>query len=81
MALTNRDLQLIRQLLKEEVKDEMLEFKRDIKNDVLQFKDDILTEIVKLREDVTIITGYRTLIENHEERLDTIEVKLHIPQA
>ena len=64
-------------ILRQEFEDLRLE----TKNDTLQFKDDILTEIVKLREDVTIVTGYRQLIANHEERLETVEDTLGIIPA
>lgn len=67
MALTKKDLQLIRELIREEVKD-----------DIIQFKDDILTEIAKVRDDITVVTGYRQLIANHDERLEVIEGTLDI---
>ncbi|MFH2118503.1 MAG: hypothetical protein ABII10_02090 [Candidatus Paceibacterota bacterium] len=64
-----------------EFRSEMYEFRSEIKNDLLQFKDDILHEIIGMREDVAVLTGWRGILENHEERLGTVEVKLGIPQA
>jgi len=43
------------------------EFK-DLKNDIVTFKDEILHEIIKLRDDITVIIGYRDMIEDHEQR-------------
>jgi hypothetical protein len=88
MALTTRDLQLIRKIVNEEVKKqistEVTPLKTEMssfKNDLLQFKDDILGEIIKLREDMAVLTGYRGMIENHENRLEVVENHLGIPQA
>ncbi len=47
--------------------------KNELKNDILQFKDDILTEIIHLRDDFAVLTGYRDSIENHETRIDELE--------
>ncbi len=63
--LTKTDLENIRQLIKEEV-----DFKIDaLKEDIVLFKDEILHEIVNLRDDVTVLTGYRDMIEDHEIRI------------
>jgi len=43
------------------------EFK-DLKNDIVTSKDEILHEIIKLRDDITVIIGYRDMIEDHEQR-------------
>jgi hypothetical protein len=44
-----------------------------LRNDIVQFKDDILHEIVDLRDDITVATGYRDSLENHEQRITTLE--------
>ena len=48
------------------------EFK-DLKNDIVTFKDEILHEIIKLRDDITVIIGYRDMIEDHEQRIIKLE--------
>lgn len=57
----------------EQVRTELKEDIRQVKDDIIQFKDDILHEIVDLRDDVTVVTGYRDMIEDHEERITKIE--------
>ena len=46
------------------------------KEDMIMFKDQILHEIIKLREDITIVIGYRDMIEDHEVRIDKLEVRI-----
>lgn len=46
---------------------------------VVSFKDEILHEIKAMREELTIITGYKDQIEDHEARIETIEKRLQIP--
>lgn len=48
------------------------EFK-DLKNDIVTFKDEILHEIIKLRDDITVVIGYRDMIEDHEQRIIKLE--------
>lgn len=52
------------------------EVKAELKNDILSFKDQILFEINKLRDDVTVTTGYRDMIQDHEARIETLEAKI-----
>ena len=52
------------------------EVKTELKNDILTFKDQILFEINKLRDDVTVTTGYRDMIQDHEARIETREAKI-----
>ena len=82
MSLTKNDLKLIRgvvdEVVVEKVTDIVAENNQVIREEIIQFKDDILGEIVKLREDVAVVTGYKDQIENHEERITTVETKLGI---
>lgn len=48
------------------------EFK-ELKNDIVTFKDEILHEIIKLRDDITVVIGYRDMIEDHEQRIIKLE--------
>lgn len=52
------------------------EVKIELKNDILSFKDQVLFEINKLRDDVTVTTGYRDMIQDHEVRIETLEAKI-----
>ncbi len=52
------------------------EVKTELKNDILTFKDQILFEINKLRDDITVTTGYRDMIQDHESRIETLEAKV-----
>lgn len=60
-------------LVVQDIVDLLKEVRIELKGDILNFKDEILGEIVKLREDVTVTTGYRDIIENHENRLIKLE--------
>lgn len=46
-----------------------------LKDDLVKFKDEILSEIIKLRDDITVVIGYRDMIENHELRITKLEKK------
>ncbi len=48
------------------------------KEDLIEFKDAILKEIRDLRDDITVTTGYRDTLEDHEDRLEVIGTKLAI---
>jgi hypothetical protein len=61
-------------------KEEFLRETKSIKTLIIEFKDAILHEIQGLREDVTIVTGYKDQIEDHETRIETIEKHLPIRQ-
>lgn len=49
-----------------------------LRGDITSFKDQILHEIIKLREDITIVVGYRDMIEDHETRIGKIESKIYV---
>ena len=70
--LTKFDIQLIRKLFEEE----LLGARRLLTDDILMFKDEIVGELQKLRDEVTIVTGYKDQIENHEDRIEKIEGSL-----
>lgn len=72
--ITNTDVKKLKEVFatKEEVKD----VKTELKADILNFRDQILHEIIKLREDLTIVIGYRDMIEDHENRIGRLEVKV-----
>lgn len=43
------------------------------KHELIQFKDDILFEIKAMREELTMVIGYRQMIEEHEDRIQSLE--------
>lgn len=49
-----------------------------LKTDIVTFKDEILKEIQDLRADVAITTGYRDMIEDHDQRIEVLERKTGI---
>jgi|GEM_PF-1303477 len=77
--LTKKDIaNLVKELsgtfaTKDELKEEIRGVREDLSNTVLQFKDDILYEIKGIREEMTILTGYRDKIVDHEERIEKLE--------
>ena len=80
--LTNADIQAIRAGLKPDfdalekrVKKEIV---ASVKDDIVSFKDEILKEIQDLRADVAITTGYRDMIEDHDQRIEVLERKTGI---
>lgn len=50
------------------------------KNDIQTFKDDLSKQIKDLSEEVSLITGYKDQIENHDLRIGHIEKHLHLAQ-
>lgn len=57
------------------VKEEIV---KSVKDDIVSFKDEILKEIQDLRADVAITTGYRDMIEDHDQRIEVLERKTGI---
>lgn len=51
------------------------------KEDIITFKDAILKEIKDMRDEVAIVGGQRDTIEDHDQRIETIEKHLHIQPA
>jgi len=84
-ALSTND---VKKVVRDVIKEERIATKDDIKealasyatkDDIISFKDEILKEIKDLRVDVTIVTGYRDMIEDHDQRIEAIEEKIGIP--
>ena len=76
--LTKKDRQQLVQDFKEVfvTKDDLKNELKDLasKNDLVKFKVEILGEITKLREDSTIDTGVRDQVEDHDRRLENLEL-------
>jgi len=88
MSLTKKDLQDIGKLITDVTSvlnadlerrmgdrfdKKLLSFKEEIKDDIYRFKDEILGEIQNLRDDMQVTKGYGDRIENHEERITSLE--------
>ncbi|QQG43989.1 MAG: hypothetical protein HYW86_03955 [Candidatus Roizmanbacteria bacterium] len=63
--LTKSDLEQIKKIINMELE--------PLKEDIVLFKDEILYEIIDLRDDISVVVGYRDLIEDHEQRITNLE--------
>lgn len=54
-------------------KQELHELRTELRGDILDFKDVILGEIQSLRQEIQITIGYRGAIEDHEQRIQSLE--------
>lgn len=66
--------EVFREVLKLEIRSLEIRFE----NKIVEFKDIILKEIKDMRDEVAIVTGYREMIDAHDQRIETIEKQLHI---
>lgn len=66
--------EVFRDVLKQEIQSSEKRFE----NKVLEFKDAILKEIEDMRDEVAIVGGQRDMLEDHDQRIETIEKQLHI---
>lgn len=71
--LTKSDIKLISQLFSDEFSEKFSEARKKLKEDLVNFKDEILSEVKKLREEVTVVTGYKDQIEDHDTRINKLE--------
>jgi len=71
--LTHNDLTKIDQLIQKRTQGSEKRVKKAIKEDVLKFKDEVLGEIQDLRDDVAVVTGYRQMLENHDQDLEKLK--------
>lgn len=69
--------EVFRGVLKEEIQSS----EKRLENKVLEFKDAILKEIKDMRDEVAIVGGQRDMLEDHDQRIETIEKHLHIQPA
>lgn len=75
--LTKSDLEKIRAVTSELIFEGNKSLKNELKEEIILFKDAILGEIKNLREEVTIVTGYKDQIEDHETRIEKLEHTVH----
>ena len=69
--LTKNDLDLIRHVVREEIDiqvDKKLKY-LPTKEEFYTWMDKLMTELQNLRDDVSVVTGYKDQIEDHEGRL------------
>lgn len=83
--LTKSDIQAIRTGLKPDlnalekrVNENIATSEKRVNENIVSFKDEILKEIQDLRADVAITTGYRDMIEDHDQRIEVLERKTGI---
>lgn len=83
--LTKSDVQAIRAGLKPDfdalekrVNGNIAASEKRLNGNIVTFKDEILKEIQDLRADVAITTGYRDMIEDHDQRIEKIEKHVRI---
>lgn len=69
--------EVFRDVLKQEIQSSEKRFE----NKVLEFKDAILKEIKDMRDEVAIVGVSRDMIEDHDQRIETIEKHFHIQPA
>ena len=66
--ITDKDIQKLREVFA--TKDDI----KDLENKVVKSKDEILGEIVKLRKDSVMDIGLRDQVEDHDRRLESLEL-------
>ena len=71
--LSKSDIQLISEIFTDAFEDKFSKASTTIRSDIAGFKSEILGEIKKLREEVTVVTGYKDQIEDHEKRITKLE--------
>lgn len=69
---------LTEEVFREVLKHEIQSSEKRLENQVLEFKDAILHEITKMRDEVAIVGGQRDMLEDHDQRIETIEKHLRI---
>jgi len=77
--LTKKDIAQLEE--KFATKEDAKDLRRELMDALISFKDAILHEIKALREDVTIVTGYKDEIEDHDIRIERIEKHLKLPST
>jgi hypothetical protein len=70
--LTFNDEKVVRNIVKEEVKIQLTDFRSEIKS----LLDRILKGVVANREEMIVVQGHKDQIEDHEIRITKIEKKL-----
>lgn len=72
---------LSEEVFREVLKQEIQFVEKRFGSNVLEFKDAVLKEIKDMRDEVAIVGGQRDTIEDHDQRIETIEKHLHIQPA
>jgi len=83
--LTQSDLNEVRTIIHDEVKEEVKSQLTDFRSDIISHLDAILKVTTDTQQDLTIVNHkiieHTDQIENHEERLETIESNLQPTQV
>ena len=86
--LTKKDLKLIAELYNESREEFTREVRKlgkvlgdkfsGLEDQVIRSEDKILKELADMRDELTITSGYSDRLENHEERIETLEKQVLI---
>ena len=86
--LTKKDLKLIAELYNEsrkefargfgQLREEMSQLREEIKDRIYKSEDKILKELADMRDELIITSGYSDRLENHEERIESLEKQVLI---
>ncbi len=65
-------------LIRFATKDDLNTLEKKFEEKVSVFKDAILKELKDMRDEVAIVGGQRDMLEDYDQRIETIEKHLHI---
>lgn len=69
--LTQKDFDEIEKIIDEKL-DQKIKF-LPTKDDFYTKMDEVMGELQEMREDLTVVSGYKDRLENHEERITRLE--------
>lgn len=75
--LTQKDLDEIEQIIDEKL-DQKIKF-LPTKDEFYRKMDELMGEVQDMREDLTVFSGYKDQLENHEERIAKLEENSSLP--
>lgn len=73
--ITDADIKKMKKVFS--TKEDLQQLEKKLTNNIVEFKDEILHEIIALREDITVITGYRDMLEDHDKRIEKLEITVY----
>ena len=84
--LTKSDLKYLEQLMRLVVKEETNDLREKVeairylptKDEYFTREDKMMTELQNIRDDISVMTGWKDQIEDHEGRLVKVEKRLNI---
>jgi len=61
-----------------QLREEMSQLREEIKDRIYKSEDKILKELADMRDELIITSGYSDRLENHEERIESLEKQVLI---